>query len=68
MLVIGQLAVSIVLLSASLLFVRNLVQASTNLADWFTIGTNVLSTNTTRFTDHEATNFTQRAYRVLQLP
>jgi len=46
----------------------NLVQASTNLADWLTIGTNVLSTNTARFTDHEATNFTQRAYRVLQLP
>ena len=46
----------------------NLVQASTNLTHWLTIGTNVLSGERATFSDGGVTNFRQRLYRVLQLP
>ena len=46
----------------------NLLQISTNLADWTTISTNIVSTNTFTFTDTSATNAGLRYYRVVQLP
>jgi len=44
----------------------NVIQASTNLANWVSLATNVFSTNTVTVTDATASNFTQRYYRLLQ--
>jgi hypothetical protein len=46
----------------------NLIQASTNLLDWFSIGSQVSSTNTFELLDVEVTNIYQRFYRVLLTP
>ena len=46
----------------------NVVQASSNLASWTAISTNVSATNTFGIVDLPPTNFTQRFYRLVQLP
>jgi hypothetical protein len=46
----------------------NLVQASSDLATWMPISTNVIGTNTFTVTDGTATNFNLRFYRLVQLP
>jgi len=44
----------------------NLIQASTNLANWSTLSTNLVSTNSLIITDPAVTNSARRYYRVLQ--
>ena len=46
----------------------NLVQASTNLSNWVSLGTNVATSNTMKFTDAAAGNFNQRFYQLLVFP
>jgi hypothetical protein len=46
----------------------NIVQASSDLASWVPISTNVATTNTFMVVDSDATNFNRRFYRLLQLP
>jgi len=46
----------------------NLVQASSDTRNWISISTNVVSANTFTVTDHTATNFNARFYRLVQLP
>jgi hypothetical protein len=46
----------------------NLVQMSTNLADWTTISTNVTDTNTFTYLDATASNRPETFYRALQVP
>jgi len=44
----------------------NLIQASTNLANWSTLSTNLVFTNSLIITDSAVTNSARRYYRVLQ--
>ena len=46
----------------------NVIQASSNLADWVSVFTNSAPTNSFTFTDNSATNSTLGFYRLLQLP
>ena len=46
----------------------NLIQASSDLANWVSISTNVVGTNTFTVTDTTAKNFNRRFYRLAQLP
>jgi len=46
----------------------NVIQATTNLADWFSLSTNVFANNALMFTDTNTTNFRRKFYRTLQLP
>lgn len=46
----------------------NLVQASTDLVNWTTLSTNVVSTNTFTVTDETAPDSSERFYRLVQLP
>jgi Bacterial Ig domain len=46
----------------------NLIEASTNLVEWLSIGTNVPTTNSFLFLDAEAVSFIRRFYRVLLNP
>jgi phosphatidylinositol-3-phosphatase len=46
----------------------NLVQASTNLANWVSISTNIVSASTFTVTDTGATNLNRRFYRLVQVP
>lgn len=46
----------------------NLLQASTNLFTWDSISSNVSATNAFIVLDAKATNFSQRYYRLVQLP
>jgi len=43
---------------------ENVIEASTNLINWLPISTNLTLTNSYMFLDTEATNFSQRFYRV----
>jgi hypothetical protein len=46
----------------------NILQASTDLSSWVSIGTNVSVSNTLSVLDSSATNFTRRYYRFAQSP
>ncbi|MBI3414458.1 MAG: TIGR03790 family protein [Verrucomicrobia bacterium] len=43
----------------------NVIQVSTNLVDWISIGTNTAPANKVEFIDPDAQNFEQRFYRIL---
>ncbi|MDB6124461.1 MAG: hypothetical protein JWQ71_3454 [Pedosphaera sp.] len=46
----------------------NLIKVSTDLVNWDTVSTNVVSTNNFTFTDSSVTNNVRRFYRVVQVP
>ena len=45
----------------------NLLEASTNLTAWTTVGTNVSATNSFTAVDADATNYSRRFYRVMEV-
>jgi hypothetical protein len=46
----------------------NILQASTNLADWVSVSTNNISSNWLNYVDADATNYATRIYRMMRLP
>jgi hypothetical protein len=56
------------MLTGTTLGKTNVIQASTNLANWVLLGTNVATSNKTDFADPAAGNFIQRFYQLLELP